>query len=123
MASPTPIDMVLDLLPPQASPRQVRPAVMAVRPNGRIVLMGGVGMQNGATLDLPYAWLMRNNITLIGQWMYPPWAAVKMVALVRARQVRLEQFDVTSFDLEDVNQAIAHAADHAGPFKLTVICP
>lgn len=122
-ASPTPIDMVLDLLPPQASPSQVRPAVMAVRPNGRIILMGGVGMQNGATLDLPYAWIMRNNITLRGQWMYPSWAAAKMVALIRSRQVALEKFTLTTFALEDVHQAIAYAAAHAGPYKLTVICP
>jgi len=44
-AAPGPIDCVLDLLPPMASPAQVRTALLAVRPNGRVVLMGGVGMQ------------------------------------------------------------------------------
>ena len=36
---------------------------MAVRPYGRVVLMGGVGMLGGAGLDLPYPWMMRNCIT------------------------------------------------------------
>ena len=36
-----PIDCVLDLLPPMASPSWVRAAVLAVRPYGRAILMGG----------------------------------------------------------------------------------
>ena len=43
-AAPGPIDCVLDILPPSASASAVRAAVMAVRPYGRAVLMGGVGM-------------------------------------------------------------------------------
>jgi alcohol dehydrogenase len=54
-ASPGPIDCVLDILPPVASSVQVRTALMAVRPYGRVVLMGGVGMLGGAGLDLPYS--------------------------------------------------------------------
>src|SRR5262249_54955580 len=37
-AAPGPIDCVLDLLPPAASPAQVRTALLAVRPRGRVVL-------------------------------------------------------------------------------------
>ncbi len=43
-AGPAPIDLVLDLLPPEADPRAVRAAAMSVREYGRVVLMGGVGM-------------------------------------------------------------------------------
>src|SRR5207248_8412810 len=38
-AAPGPIDIVLDLLPPAAAPSQVRAALLAVRPHGRVVLM------------------------------------------------------------------------------------
>ncbi|MEP7021852.1 MAG: hypothetical protein ABI808_14495 [Pseudonocardiales bacterium] len=48
-----PIDCVLDLLPREASASQVRAAVLAVRPGGRAVLMGGVGRSGGADLTLP----------------------------------------------------------------------
>ncbi len=122
-AAPGPIDMVLDLLPPDATVAQVRAAVMTVRPNGRVVLMGGVGMVDGSELALPYRWLMRNNITVRGQWMYPPDAPLRMVAMARAGLVDLAQFQFTAFALDDVAAAITHAADTAGPFRMTVITP
>ncbi len=96
---------------------------MAVRPYGRVVLMGGVGMLGGDGLDLPYPWIMRNGITIRGQWMYPPEANVRLVGLIRSGLLSLDNFDVAAFDLEDANAAVAHAAANGGPFKLTVIRP
>jgi alcohol dehydrogenase len=122
-AAPGPIDCVLDILPPAANTTQVRTAIMAVRPYGRVVLMGGVGMLGGAGLDLPYPWMMRNCITLHGQWMYPPHAALLMAGLIRAGLIDLGQFEVASFALDDANAAVAHAAANAGPFLMTVIEP
>jgi alcohol dehydrogenase len=37
--------------------------------------------------------------------------------------VNLEHFEVTAFGLEQLPDAIAHAAANAGPFKMTVIEP
>jgi alcohol dehydrogenase len=122
-AAPGPIDCVLDLLPPAANTTQVRPALMAVRPYGRVVLMGGVGMLGGAGLDLPYPWIMRNCITIHGQWMYPLHATTLMVGLIRSGLVNLDNFDAATFDLDHANEAVAHAAANAGPFKMTVIRP
>jgi len=114
---------VLDILPPATNAKQVRTAILAVRPYGRVVLMGGVGMLGGAGLDLPYSWMMRNCITLRGQWMYPPRATLLMVGLIRAGLVSLDQFEVTSFALDDANAAVANAARDSGPFRMTVIEP
>jgi len=122
-AAPCPIDCVLDILPPAASAVQVRAAIMAVRPYGRVVLMGGVGMLGGAGLDLPYPWMMRNCITLRGQWMYPPHAAALMAGLIRSGLVNLDHFEVTAFDLDHANEAVGHAAANSGPFRMTVIQP
>ncbi|MCW5748087.1 MAG: zinc-binding dehydrogenase [Alphaproteobacteria bacterium] len=121
--APGPIDCVLDLLPPMASPAQVRTAVLAVRPYGRVVLMGGVGMAGGAGLELPYSWMMRDCITVRGQWMYPRDAAARMVGLIRAGLLSLDTREVTTFSLDAVNDAVAHAAAHAGPFTMTVLRP
>ncbi|QUD86781.1 zinc-binding dehydrogenase [Phenylobacterium montanum] len=118
-----PIDCVLDLLPPQASVAQVRTAALAVRPGGTVVLMGGVGMGGGEPLALPYPWLMTNNITIRGQWMYPRDAIPRMVGLVRSGLLDLGQFAVTEFGLDQVNEAVTHAAAHAGPFQTTVLRP
>lgn len=122
-AAPAPIDCVLDLLPPAATAAQTRAAVLTVRPGGRVVLMGGVGMSKDDPLALPYPWIMRNNVTLRGQWMYPPWAAAHMVALVRAGLIDLDQFAVTKFSLDRANDAVEHAATHTGLFELTALTP
>lgn len=120
-AAPGSIDCVLDLLPPAATAVQARTALMAVRPYGKVVLMGGVGMAGGVGLELPYVWIMRNCVTIIGQWMYPPEAVHRMVGLIRSGLVALNNYDVTTFSLEQANEAVAHAAANAGPFKKTVI--
>ncbi|MEM5310735.1 zinc-binding dehydrogenase [Paraburkholderia sp. JHI869] len=122
-AAPGPIDCVMDLMPPSVPATTVRAAVMAVRPYGRVVLMGGVGMLGGAGLELPYPWIMRNDITLRGKWMYPKQAVTLMTGLIRGALLDLGQFDVTTFSLDDANEAVAHAAANGGPFRMTVICP
>ncbi len=122
-AAPGPIDCVLDLLPPSASTTAVRTAMMTVCPYGRVILMGGVGMLGGPGLDLPYPWIMRNLITVRGQWMYPPSAVRRLASLIHAGLLELSQFSVTAFSLDEANQAVAHAAANARPFNLTVIQP
>lgn len=117
------IDCVFDILPPSAGPAPVRTAALTVRPNGRVVLMGGVGTQGEADLALPYAWMMRNNISLIGQWMFAREAFPRMIAMARAGLVDLDQFAITAFPLENANDAVAHAAQHGGPFQMTLITP
>ena len=118
-----PIDCVMDILPPSAPASAARAAMMAVRPYGRAVLMGGVGMLGGAGLDLPYPWIMRNCITVHGAWMYPPDATVRLFGLIRSGLLDLNQFEATSFDLDHANEAVEHAAANGGPFKMTVITP
>lgn len=122
-AAPGAIDCVLDILPPSAGTKPVRAAAMTVRESGRVVLMGGVGMLGGDDLGLPYPWIMRNNITLRGQWMYPPEANTRLIGLVRSGLLDLSHFEVMDFDLDNANEAVAHAAANGIPFKLTVIRP
>ncbi|MFI6053220.1 alcohol dehydrogenase catalytic domain-containing protein [Streptomyces violascens] len=122
-AAPGPIDCVLDLLPPGAGPAPVRTAAMTVREFGRIVLMGGVGMQGGDDLQLPYAWLMRNSITVRGRWMYPAAAVARLATLIRSGLLDLAEVDVVEFGLGEANEAVAHAAANGGPFRTTVIRP
>lgn len=121
-AANAPIDLVLDFLPREAAASQVLAAAMAVRPSGRVVLMGGLRGDEG-DLKLNYNWLMHNNVTLRGQWMYPRDAIPRMVRMVRTGLLDLSQFDLSEFGLADVNDAIAHAAGNAGPRQLTVLRP
>lgn len=122
-AASGPIDAVLDFLPPSVEATVARTAIMTVRPYGRAVLMGGVGMLGGEDLALPYPWIMRNLVTVRGQWMYPREAVAGIVGLIRAGLLDLSHFAVTEFALGDANDAVAHASANAGPFKLTVLKP
>lgn len=117
-----PIDFVLDFLPREAVASQVLAAALTVRHGGRIVLMGGVGGAGGG-LILPYDWLMHNDITVRGKWMYPREAVVQMVRIVRAGLLDLGQFDLAEFRLDQANEAIAHAAATSGPYQLTALRP
>jgi alcohol dehydrogenase len=118
-----PIDCVFDIMPPSVSTNVVRAAIMTVRPYGRVVLMGGVNMQGGPGLELPYNWIMRECITIHGVWMYPPDAAIRLIAMVRAGLLRLDHYQTKAFGLDQANEAVAHAAANAGPFNMTVIRP
>ncbi|MDQ0808929.1 alcohol dehydrogenase [Streptomyces sp. B3I7] len=118
-----PVDMVLDLLPPSAPSTVARTAAMTVREYGRVVLMGGVGMLGGPELALPYPWLMRNSVTVRGQWMYPRSADVGIVRLAASGVLDLAGDRVRTFGLDEVNEAVAYAAAHPGPFDRTVLVP
>ena len=122
-AAPGPVDCVLDIMPPSVSTRTVRAALMTVRPYGRVVLMGGVGMLGGEDLALPYPWIMRNCVTMHGVWMYPPDAGAKLIKLARSGLLDLGLYEDTEFPLEEVNEAVAHAAANGGPFRKTVLRP
>ncbi len=115
------VDCVLDILPPAVSASVARTAFMAVRPYGRIVLMGGIGMLGGEDLALPYPWIMRNCITIHGQWMYPTTAPSRLAAMARAGVFDLGQYEIAEFDLDQVNEAVAHAAANGGHFKMTAV--
>ncbi|MBL8553493.1 MAG: zinc-binding dehydrogenase [Phenylobacterium sp.] len=121
-AADGPVDMVLDFLPREASASQVMAAATAVRHGGRIVLMGGL---RGAAGDLPlnYNWLMHNDVTVRGKWMYERDAIPRMIRLIRAGLVDLGQFEMAEFPLDEANAAVAHAAANAGPRQLTVLRP
>ena len=55
--------------------------------------------------------------------MYLPEASIRLVALIRSGLLRLDNFDVTTFELDNANEAVAHAAANHGPFKMTAIRP
>jgi alcohol dehydrogenase len=113
---------VLDFLPREASAGQVRAAALAVRLGGRVILMGGLRGAEG-DLGLNYNWLMHNETTVRGVWMYRREAIPRMVQMIRGGLIDLAQFELTEFTLDQANDAVAHAAANAGPRQLTVLRP
>jgi alcohol dehydrogenase len=122
-AAQGPIDCAFDILPPSASAKTARAAIMTVREFGRVALMGGVRSLGGDDLALPYPWIMHNSITIAGKWMSPSAANVRLIQLVRSGLIDLSHWEVTEFTLDQANEALVHAATQGGPFKTDVILP
>lgn len=121
-AADGPIDCVLDLLPALANASQVRAAILSVRPYGRVALMGGVGLSGEGGLDLNYRWVMRNSVTIRGQWMYRADAPARLVSLARAGLFDLGHWSARLYPLAKINEAVEDAAKK-GPFEMTIIQP
>lgn len=117
-----PVDMVLDFLPREATAPQVMAAALSVRLGGRVILMGGLRGETG-NLGLNYNWLMHNEVTVRGVWMYRREAIPRMVRMIQAGLIDLNLFEMTEFGLDAANEAVAHAAANAGPRQLTVLRP
>jgi alcohol dehydrogenase len=75
----------------------------------------------GNELSLPFPWLMRNNITIKGQWLYPREAIARLIALAQNGILDLSRYDVVEFPLTDIEEALAHASSTNGPFTKTVV--
>ncbi len=118
-AAEGPIDCMLDLLSPIRDGAPTRHRILDVRPGGTAILMGGVD----ADVAIPYRYVMRNNITIRGQYMYPRHAPLLLAGLIRAGLLRLEAFSTHAFPLAEANHAVQYAHDHGGAFQMTVLTP
>lgn len=96
--------------------------MLAVKLGGRVILMGGLRGEGG-NLGPNHNWLMHNETTVRGVWMYGKEAIPRIVEIVRAGLIDLGQFEVTEFGLAEANEAVAHAAANPGPRQLTVLRP
>ena len=74
-------------------------------------------------LELPISPGPGGDITVHGQWMYPRTAVGRMISMITSGQVSLDHVAITEFDLDDVAEAVEHAAANAGPFRTTVLRP
>jgi Zn-dependent alcohol dehydrogenase len=53
--------------------------------------------------------------------MYPREATRSLINLVHCGFLSIDQFEFTSFKLDNINDAIEQASTQAGTFKMTVI--
>jgi hypothetical protein len=54
--------------------------------------------------------IMSNCVTIHDVWIYPPDAATRLIALINSELLQLDQYDVTRFDLDHADEALAHVA-------------
>lgn len=100
-------------------PSYVQAALTALRPSGRISIMGGFM----GPLDLPYITLMFKGITIKGTYMYTREQADRLIKLVETGILPIGKrgnLRVTgTFQLADWQQAFEHAFNEGGPRNST----
>lgn len=118
------IDAYFDISPPQAaSSTHFRSCIPALKPRGRVSLMGGMMREAG----LPCSAVVHNQITLRGKYMSEAHDIGPFLQLVEADMLTLgEKGGVTvrgKFGLRDWQEAFDGAAANARPGDLTVFTP
>ena len=83
---------------------------------GRLVLMGSMAVP----LPLTYAEVMRNNLEIIGHFMYPANIFLKLLALIRSGLLDLRAIQMYRFGLADLPEAM-DAAETAGGLSCTIV--
>ncbi|MBV9746058.1 MAG: zinc-binding dehydrogenase [Acidobacteriia bacterium] len=111
-------DLVYDILGNVPSFEPTAAAIYALRRGGAAVLMGGVQ----AAMNLPYSYIMLNEISIQGAFMYPRSAPRELLNMVAAGTLDLSKPEIRSFPLGGVVAALNHAESVRGP-SYTVLVP
>ncbi|MCJ1399487.1 hypothetical protein MMC11_002689 [Xylographa trunciseda] len=119
-----PIDAYFDISPPQAAgSTHLKSGIMALRPGGRVSLMGGIM----GDVAIPHSAIMHRNLTLKGCWMYTREDLGAMAKLVERGVLKLGPGAgvkvVGQFGLGEWAKAFDTAAENAGVGLQTIIKP
>lgn len=115
-----PVNCYLDLSPPvAANSSHIRSCFLALKPRGRVCLMGGIH----GDLTIPHGKIYRQNIQITGKWMYERSAPRKILQMVENGLLRLDRTTIHTFGLEQLEEACDDAAGRIRPDELTVLIP
>ena len=103
-------DVVIDLLPTLPTPDPTLTALNALGRGGTAVFVGGVG----ADIPLAYSRIMLEQLTIKGSFMYPRHIPGELLRMVSAGILDLEAIQINTFDLNEIETAIASSADAKG---------
>ena len=98
-----------DMVGRAQNPEATLAGLKSLRRWGRLVLMGSMAVP----LPLTYAEVMRNNLEIIGHFMYPADIFLKLLALIRSGLLDLRAIQMQRFGLADLPAAM-DAAEKAG---------
>ncbi|MCJ1284123.1 hypothetical protein MMC26_003454 [Xylographa opegraphella] len=118
------VDAYFDISPPAAAgSTHLKSGILALRPGGRVSLMGGIV----GDVAIPHSAVMHRNLTLQGCWMYTREDARAMVKLVERGVLKLGAAAgvkvVGQFGLGEWGRAFDTAAENPGMGLLTLIAP
>ncbi|KAM0550687.1 hypothetical protein ACHAPJ_008751 [Fusarium lateritium] len=115
-----PLDAFLDISPGKAiRSTHFKSCIMSLRRGGLVSLMGA-----HQELTLPTQFIMLNDITIKGKWMYTKDDIRALINLLEAGYLKLGDVQTVGvFTLEDFGKAFETASKMSGPLLQTVICP
>jgi len=91
--------------------------IYAVKRGGTAVCVGG----STGVLTVPYGFLLGTEITLTGSVWFHSYEATEMVSLATSGRLNLKLFEVRSFSLEQINDAIDFAGSRVGGLTTTLV--
>jgi alcohol dehydrogenase len=110
--------MAFDMVGQAKDPKATLAALHSLRQGGRLVLMGSMT----AELPIPYTTLMLNSWELLGQFMYPADAYLRLFELVRSGLLDITIIRPRVFPMAALPEAMLAAAT-AGNFATIVVQP
>lgn len=108
--------LALDMIGGAADAKSTSAALGALRRGGRLVMMGSAR----APLPLDYLQMMFNNLEVLGNFMHPSDAHLRLAALVRSGRLSLDPIATQVFALSDLDSAMTAAAE-AGNLEMVVV--
>ncbi|CVK86023.1 related to ADH3-alcohol dehydrogenase III [Fusarium mangiferae] len=115
-----PVDAFFDISPGKAiSSTHFHSCIMSLRRGGRVSLMGA-----HEELKLPTQFMMLNDITLKGKWMYTKDDMRNMIKLVQAGYLKLDAVQTLgNFPMKEFAEAFEKASKISGPLSQVLISP
>lgn len=119
------VDVYFDMTPPKASgSSHIKAGIMALRPGGRMSLMGGAVGDVG----FPYYLIMVKGLRLQGSWMYTPKQLEELIRLVETGRLKLGGKGagvqcLGVFGLEEWEEAFRVAGEEARVGRYVLLAP
>jgi alcohol dehydrogenase len=111
-------DIAFDMVGQARDPNATLAALHSLRRGGRLVLMGSMTVD----LPIPYTTLMLNSWEIIGQFMYPAGAYLRLLGLLRNGLLDISPIRPRVFPLAKLPEAM-DAAAAAGSLEYVVVAP
>lgn len=111
-------DLVYDMLGKAPTFAPTAAAIYSLRHGGTAVLMGGVQ----AAIDLPYSYVMVNQISIRGALMYPRSAPRELLKMTGGGILDFSKMKIRRFRLEEIHAALDEAERGRGP-SYTMLIP
>lgn len=99
------VNQIQNWYPPRAPTDGLTHAISSLKPGGTLMLSGGAG----GNISIPYMQMVATNLTVKGNLMFAPSTIAKICGLIESGLLDLSVFEVKSFKLDQIHDALDYA--------------